>query len=57
MGDQKMIENELYKVGIKSLRCSFLTILKHGRVNENGILTVLDKDIAIVYYRTGYSDF
>lgn len=52
-----MIENELFKSGVKSLRCSFLTILKHGRVNEKGILTVLGKDIAIVYFRTGYSDF
>jgi hypothetical protein len=57
MGDQKMIESELYLKGIKSMRCSFLTVLREGKVNDRGILTIYGKEIAIVYFRTGYSDF
>lgn len=57
MGDQKMIENELHKAGIKSLRASLLTVMKHGQITEKGVLNVMGRDICIVYFRTGYSDF
>lgn len=56
MGDQKMIENAFYERGLKSLRVTFLQIVEHGSINEKGQLSVMGKDIAIVYYRTGYSD-
>lgn len=56
MGDQKMIENAFYEKGLKSLRVTFLQIMQHGIVSEKGQLTVMGKDIAIVYYRTGYTD-
>lgn len=57
MGDQKMIEKELFEKGLKSMRCSFLTVMKHGKVSSEGVLSVHGKDICIVYFRTGYSDF
>lgn len=56
VGDQKMIEDALYKVGIKSLRVNLLQVAKHGNVLPTGQLEVFGREIALVYMRTGYSD-
>lgn len=54
--DQKLIESELYSCcKIRSLRCTFEEIYRYGRLdNETGVLRVHNREIAFVYYRTGY---
>lgn len=54
--DQKWIEKTLYEnFGIKSMRMTFDQIRKHSQIDGNtNALLVNDKEIAFVYYRTGY---
>lgn len=56
VGDQKMIEDSLYKIGVKSMRVTLLQVASHGKVLPTGSLEVFGREIALVYYRTGYSD-
>lgn len=54
--DQKLIESELFrKYRIHSMRCNFDCIKVCGKVDPlTQVLTVTGKEIAFVYYRTGY---
>lgn len=53
--DQKLIESDLYACcKVQSLRCTFEEIYRYGTIDENGILKVHNREIAFVYYRTGY---
>jgi glutathione synthase len=56
--DQKLIESELFrKYRIHSMRCNFDCIKVCGKVDPvTQVLTVMGKEIAFVYYRTGYQE-
>jgi hypothetical protein len=55
--DQKVIEHELYRrYKIHSMRCNF-DCINCGKLDpETGVLKVMGKEIAFVYYRTGYQE-
>ncbi|OQV21846.1 Glutathione synthetase [Hypsibius exemplaris] len=50
--DQRFVQTES---GVPSLRRSFAQISASGRLDEDGCLFVEDREVAVVYYRTGYS--
>lgn len=53
--DQKVIETELFRrYRIHSMRATFDEIDRFGSMDDEGILNVYGKEIAFVYYRTGY---
>ena len=56
LGDQKCLESEIYdSQGIKTLRATFEDIYKYHEIDsETRALRVMGKEIALVYYRTGY---
>lgn len=56
MGDQKGIENALYENGMPSLRMTFDQIYQHGTIKPDGQLSVMGRDISVVYFRTGYAE-
>ncbi|CAD8206062.1 unnamed protein product [Paramecium pentaurelia] len=52
--DQRYIEKGLAKLGILSKRTTFLKLI--GNItSENGILRAFGQEIALVYFRTGYT--
>lgn len=55
--DQKVIEADLYRrYKIHSMRCTFEEIGKYGKIDEQSRLTVHNREIGFVYYRTGYQE-
>lgn len=56
MGDQKGIENALYERGMPSFRMTFDQIYEHGLIKPDGQLSVMGRDISVVYFRTGYAE-
>ncbi len=56
LGDQKCLESEIYDShGIKTLRATFEDIHKYHEIEPlTRTLKVMGKEIALVYYRTGY---
>jgi|688.fasta_scaffold409270_2 hypothetical protein len=57
IGDQKFLEQALYQDHkIKSCRYTLKDICLKARVNEQGILFINEKEIGIVYYRSGYAE-
>ncbi|CAD8206345.1 unnamed protein product [Paramecium octaurelia] len=52
--DQRYIEKGLAKLGILSKRTTFLRLI--GNItSENGILRAFGQEVALVYFRTGYT--
>ena len=54
--DQKLIEIQAFeKHGVRSLRLTFLEIYLRASRDLQGVLMIDgDKEVALVYYRTGY---
>jgi hypothetical protein len=52
-----LIESALYfGEGIKSMRCTFKQVFEWGKVDSKGKLFIRDKEISLVYFRTGYDE-
>jgi hypothetical protein len=56
LGDQKCLETEIYDShGIKTLRATFEDIHASFQIDPvTNSLKVIDREIGLVYYRTGY---
>lgn len=55
-GDQRALEYMLgSRHGIRTLRLSLSQIAAQMEVDENGLLTIQDQRVGLVYYRAGYS--
>ena len=52
--DQRYIEKGLAKLGVISRRTTFVKLI--GNITlENGILKAFGQEVALVYFRTGYT--
>ncbi|XP_077400553.1 glutathione synthetase-like [Vanacampus margaritifer] len=52
--DQRIIENELWKWNIASIRKRFEDVFESGKLDEDKRLFVDCREVAVVYFRNGY---